>query len=585
KGDRLEYTSGEPFNRDEAQAWWLCLDLLKNANRELREVDALLEDSARRRFRLNGVRGVDDPVRMATYIRTEGWLPVDAVVHISDVNRIVEHLGGEQLYGRSASVGVRELIQNGIDAVRARRELESRADDWGSVTLEVGEDEQGPWIEVTDTGIGMSSRVLTGTLLDFGQSLWKSPDVAWELPGLAGRGFQSIGRFGIGFFSVFMLGDRVRVTSRRFDCGYAETNVLEFSAGIEERPLVREAEAAERLHEGGTKVRIWLRKKPEAVGGIFARWGDAPPMSLEELCLHLAPASSVNLEVIQAGSAKTAARANDWMTIAPEVLLRRLVAEEHEIDESRLKAIAARVRPLVLDDGTMVGRACVIAHLRHEVGTGAVVVGGLRATNLGPLHGVLLGEVLVAARNSARPTVPAEVLAAWATEQAELALLNGDDTALDRLDTADVIRRCGGDSGAHPVAMSSAGPLSFEEVVGWLRERDQWFGVGQYELTRNGGDGDVQLNDDVLAIESGHMVIAGGPYPGAHDWPEDLFPDIASHRVGGCDWKLVEACCQAWDCEPEEISVTRQEGDYGEFRGGPLTARLTRVAKEPPPGD
>src|SRR3546814_16121554 len=40
-----------------------------------------------------------------------------------------------------------------------------------------------------------------------------------EFPGLMAAGMTAIGRFGIGFFSVFMLGSEVRVYSRRCDRG------------------------------------------------------------------------------------------------------------------------------------------------------------------------------------------------------------------------------------------------------------------------------------------------------------------------------------------------------------------------------
>lgn len=35
----------------------------------------------------------------------------------------------------------------------------------------MGEDEYGHWLEAEDTGVGMSKALLTGPLLDFGQSL------------------------------------------------------------------------------------------------------------------------------------------------------------------------------------------------------------------------------------------------------------------------------------------------------------------------------------------------------------------------------------------------------------------------------
>src|SRR5215831_3680156 len=43
-----------------------------------------------------------------------------------------------------------------------------RAHDWGLITVEFSEREDGIWLSVEDIGIGMSEAVLTGSLLDLG---------------------------------------------------------------------------------------------------------------------------------------------------------------------------------------------------------------------------------------------------------------------------------------------------------------------------------------------------------------------------------------------------------------------------------
>lgn len=62
-----------------------------------------------------------------------------------------------------------------------------------------------------DDGIGMSERTITTSLLDFGKSFWSSDAVMQEFAGLLAKGLSATGRFGVGFFSVFVLGDVVRV--------------------------------------------------------------------------------------------------------------------------------------------------------------------------------------------------------------------------------------------------------------------------------------------------------------------------------------------------------------------------------------
>jgi hypothetical protein len=67
--------------------------------------------------------------------RSRGWTPLDARVRVSSVVRLVESLGGRELYGETPHVPLRELIQNASDAVRARRVVERRADDWGDIVV------------------------------------------------------------------------------------------------------------------------------------------------------------------------------------------------------------------------------------------------------------------------------------------------------------------------------------------------------------------------------------------------------------------------------------------------------------------
>jgi hypothetical protein len=245
--DRLVYTTARPFTADEADAWWLCEETLRMVDSELHQVDALLADLRRLRLRARGVAGVESPRRLRDYVKVSGWTPVDARIHVSNVASLARRLGGENLYGSDPHVPLRELIQNASDAVRARRLLEDRPDNWGRVTVRLGRDDGGPWAEVEDTGIGMSEAVLSGPLLDFGTTYWGSALMREEHEGLWAKGFEPTGRFGIGFFSVFMWGHRVRVTTRQYQDAQRDTRVLEFRTGLETRPLLRPARHEEQL--------------------------------------------------------------------------------------------------------------------------------------------------------------------------------------------------------------------------------------------------------------------------------------------------------------------------------------------------
>ena len=177
------------------EAWWLAYDTLNAVDRELHDVDLLLQGRGREILKARRVKGAGSPEILARLVQTRDWRPVDARLQVSDVPRIVEHLGGSKLYGDNPTVALRELIQNGADAVQARRKYEGRSADWGTITVNLMSEENTSWLVVEDNGIGMSEQVLTGPLLDFGTSFWRSPLAMEEFPGLMAAGMHAIGTF------------------------------------------------------------------------------------------------------------------------------------------------------------------------------------------------------------------------------------------------------------------------------------------------------------------------------------------------------------------------------------------------------
>lgn len=123
-------------------------------------------------------------------------------------------LMGEKIYGHK-SLGLRELIQNSIDACKIREEIEKQKH-------EFGQDEYVPKIKVIlnslkkqvtikDNGIGMTNEVLKKHFLNIGVSYYNSPEFL-----LKDFDYKPIGNFGIGFLSCFMLSEKVTVSSRYF---------------------------------------------------------------------------------------------------------------------------------------------------------------------------------------------------------------------------------------------------------------------------------------------------------------------------------------------------------------------------------
>ena len=105
---------------------------------------------------------MESPEALSKIVRTDGWRPVNAKIQVSDVPHIITTLGGPKLYGNDPLVPLRELIQNALDAIKARRLLEGRPDGWGEVEVSIRHSEGQDWLIVQDNGVGMSENVLTG---------------------------------------------------------------------------------------------------------------------------------------------------------------------------------------------------------------------------------------------------------------------------------------------------------------------------------------------------------------------------------------------------------------------------------------
>lgn len=108
-------------------------------------------------------------------------------------------------------VFLRELISNSADAISKLRlktlEDETIAAADGKITLEV----VGEWLELTDNGIGMTESELENlcTIARSGtQSFLNSMSESEQ------KQSQLIGKFGVGFYSVFMVADKVEVITK-----------------------------------------------------------------------------------------------------------------------------------------------------------------------------------------------------------------------------------------------------------------------------------------------------------------------------------------------------------------------------------
>jgi hypothetical protein len=236
--EKVIIKSNIKFKEKDFAAWNVAYDAVRILDHELKTSNELLKKNNIAEFQAKGVSGAGSKEELRKYIETEGWEPYDAFVHISNVEKLITTLGGQKLYGKEHNLEIvlRELIQNSRDAIVARRYID--VDFNGKILIEIEEKDDETWISVIDDGVGMSMSTIKDCFLNFGFNFWSSDLSKQEYPGLNSSGFKSVGQFGIGFFSIFMVAKTVIVESRKFDSSLNDNIVLKFLNGLCLSPIV-----------------------------------------------------------------------------------------------------------------------------------------------------------------------------------------------------------------------------------------------------------------------------------------------------------------------------------------------------------
>lgn len=562
ESERLVYTSKSSFSPDEFNSWWLCFDTLKMIDKELRDVDSILGDTQRPRFKAKGVAAINNIHLLSRLIGTDGWFPVDTKIHVGNVAKLVKNLGGEQLYGKNLIVPLRELIQNACDAVRARRTIESEDSDWGKVTVRTGTDKSGHYIEVEDNGVGMSVNVLSGPFLDFGTSFWGSNMMHDEFPGLESKGFSSTGKFGVGFFSTFMWGEKVNVTTRRFEDSRQNTKVLMFENGLSDRPLLREAQDNEYIKDGGTRIKVYFSSK-DTYSKIFGDpFGDKYELCqiIEELC----PTLDVTIftEDANINEKSIAVKANDWQLLSGMEFVQRALgpinfSKLHEEERNNLIGLSRNVKN-IYDNGIIIGRGFLsnIERVKLERKRipleGAVTVGGFRTTSLKKIMGLFVGKETRASRDVGIPLAEGLKLKEWASEQANQLAEDGI-SAKKQIENSGYLRALGGDTSSLIIAKHKTGfinKIDFEQLIRSEHKEIVLIGDDGFNILER-ENGKIILKDNVFVVDAGIPGILQTRND-SHwfSWPERKSSRFHDYSVQGV---LEEVFASIWNVSLDSV--------------------------------
>lgn len=562
ESEYLVYTSKSSFSTEEFNSWWLCFDTLKMIDRELRDVDSILSDTVRPRLKAKGVAAINNIHLLTKLIGTDGWKPIDTKIRVGNVAKLVKNLGGEQLYGKDLLVPLRELIQNACDAIRARRLLEDEDNDWGKVIVRSGKDSLGQYIEVEDNGVGMSVNVLSGPFLDFGSSFWGSNMMHEELPGLDSKGFTSTGKFGVGFFSAFMWGEKIKVTTRRYEDARQDTKVLEFQDGLSRRPLLRDAKEEEYIRNGGTKIRVYFSDSKD-YQKLFSNSLDKK-IELSDIIEELCPTVNVTIACEDAHSEKIVIKANDWLTLSGDDFIKRAMGLKKYTDLSddernQLNILSKNIKNICSNE-KVIGRGFIASledsqrRFWDRAVKGTVTVGGFKASKMTGILGLFIGKEARASRDIGIPYAEGKILQEWATEQAELLKEQFSNPEL-QVGVSRCIRVLGGDTKDLVIAECKVGYINKVDFLEKIKDKHKEIIIisnsGFSLLKRDYGD--IELLDNVFVVDPGIYPIIS-----SYQWID--WPDHSNDRFHAFSLKgiLEETFAEAWNISLDKLFETSE---------------------------
>jgi Histidine kinase-, DNA gyrase B-, and HSP90-like ATPase len=150
------------------------------------------------------------------------------------------------LYGDRPAIGIRELVQNAVDAVHELNVLRENgvvptnldlSEQAAEVTVSVEQQaDETWWLTVSDRGIGMTPDIIRNYFLRAGASFRKSE--AWQRYFTDEQNHATVlrtGRFGVGALTAFLLGSEIRVSTRHVMTPRNQS--LEFHATLDTDPI------------------------------------------------------------------------------------------------------------------------------------------------------------------------------------------------------------------------------------------------------------------------------------------------------------------------------------------------------------
>ncbi len=236
---------------DTAEAYFGLSSYLQYTRKELLKCSEIVEKAQKR----EGAIEYEFPWREIdeSQIEVIGFEKKKLQFTIAQEN-ILQLLVGHTLYNDS-SVVVRELVQNGIDAVRLQAEFykrEGREYKEGEVLVKW--DSQKRELSFCDNGTGMSMYDVENYLLKVGASKYRDETVKKQFPD-----FSSISHFGIGILTCFMIANDIDIITNSNEKEEANCINLRKVTGSYLLKKLGKCELDDYIKKHGTIVKLYVR--------------------------------------------------------------------------------------------------------------------------------------------------------------------------------------------------------------------------------------------------------------------------------------------------------------------------------------
>jgi molecular chaperone HtpG len=187
----------------------------------------------------------------SSFLKKLNYIP-EEITFTTDIELL--KLLAAPLYGNNPSFGIRELLQNSIDACRER--LKGQDTYQPNIDVFVVKDQDEYFFSIIDNGKGMTLFEIKHYFLRAGSSFRKSLD--WKKKFTDESGHSLIarsGKFGIGVLASFILGSEIHVKTGSI----SSDEVLEFKASINSNQI--EVIKRDEKSFKGTTIKVRISKK------------------------------------------------------------------------------------------------------------------------------------------------------------------------------------------------------------------------------------------------------------------------------------------------------------------------------------